>query len=102
MTELRSGNEALAEARMAIMRQTASGTGEAAAIYREVGVPLVEGLMAFHRKAYDDCAALLFPLRAEIWRIGGSNAQRDIVNWTLTAAALHAGRRSLEIGRAHV
>jgi hypothetical protein len=98
MTELRSGNEALAEARMAIMRQTASGTDEAAAIYREVGVPLVEGLIAFHREAYDDCAALLFPLRAEIWRIGGSNAQRDIVDWTLTAAALHAGRRSLALG----
>jgi len=101
MTELRSGNEALAEARLSTMRQTAAGIGEAAAIYREVGVPLVEALIAFHCEAYDDCVALLFPIRAEIWRIGGSHAQRDIVDWTLTAAALRAGRRALALGLAY-
>jgi hypothetical protein len=98
MTELRSGHEALAEARLTAMRETAAGTGEAASIYREVGVPLVEGLIAFHREAYDDCAARLFPLRAEIWRIGGSHAQRDIVDWTLTTAALRAGKKALAQG----
>ena len=101
MTELRSGNEALAEARLSTMRQTAAGTGETGAIYRDVGVPLVEGLVAFHRAAYDDCVARLFPLRADIWRIGGSHAQRDIVDWTLTAAALRAGRRTLALGLAY-
>ncbi len=101
MTELRSDNEALAEARLSTMRQTAAGTGETAALYREVGVPLVEAMVAFHRGAYDDCVALLFPLRPEIWRIGGSNAQRDIVDWTLTAAALRAGRRPLALGLAY-
>ena len=98
MTELRSGNEALAEARLGAMRQTAGGAGEAAAMYGEVGVPLVEGLIAFHRGEYADCVEHLFPLRAEIWRIGGSRAQRDIVDWTLTAAALRAGRKALALG----
>ena len=101
MTELRSGNETLAEARLATMRQTAAGAGEAASIYRDVGVPLVEAMIAFHRGAYDDCATRLFPLRADIWRIGGSHAQRDIVDWTLTAAALRAGRKSLAQGLAY-
>ncbi|QQS13496.1 MAG: tetratricopeptide repeat protein [Rhodospirillales bacterium] len=98
MTELRSGNEALAEARLSTMRQTAAGTGETAALYREVGLPLVEAIVAFHRGAYDDCVELLFPLRPEVWRIGGSIAQRDIVDWTLTTAALRAGRRALAWG----
>ena len=98
MTELRSDNEALAEARLAAMRQTAVGAGEAAAMYREVGVPLVEGLLAFHRGDYAACVERLFPLRAEVWRIGGSRAQRDIVDWTLTAAALRAGRKALALG----
>ena len=98
MTELRSGNEALAEARLATMRHTAAGTGETASLYAEVGVPLVESLIAFHRGAYDAYIDLLFPLRAEIWRIGGSNAQRDIVEWTLTVAALRAGRKTLAQG----
>lgn len=98
MTELRSGNEGLAEARLGAMRATADGRGEAAGMYGEVGVPLVEGLMAFHRGAYDDCVARLLPIRAEVWRIGGSHAQRDIVDWTLTVAALRAGRKAVAQG----
>ena len=98
ITELRSGNEALAEARLAAMHRTAAGEGEAAMIYREVGVPLVEGLIAYHRGDYAACIEQLFPTRAEVWRIGGSRAQRDIVDWTLTTAALRAGRKSLAMG----
>ena len=98
MTELRSGNETLAEARLAAMRQTAAGAGEAAGMFQELGVPLVEGLISFHRGDYADCVEHLFPLRAELWRIGGSRAQRDIVDWTLTASALRAGRKALAQG----
>jgi tetratricopeptide (TPR) repeat protein len=98
MTELRSGNDALAETRLLAMRKTAAGAGEAAAMYGEIGVPLVEGLIAFHRGDYADCIEHLFPLRAEVWRIGGSRAQRDIVDWTLTTAALRAGRKALALG----
>ncbi len=98
MTELRSGREALAEARLGRMRETAAGVGEAAEIYREVGVSLVEALLAFHRGAYGETIEKLFPIRPEVWRIGGSHAQRDIVDWTLTTAALRAGRRSLAQG----
>lgn len=101
MTELRSGNEALAESRLEAMRQTAAGSGEAAAIYREVGAPLMEGLIAFHRGDYAECVDRVFPLRDEIWRVGGSRAQRDIVDWTLTVAALRADRKALALGLTH-
>lgn len=80
--------------RLARMRQTAAGSDAAASMYREVGVPLVEGLMAFHRGAFDDCVAFLLPLRAEMGCIGGSHARRDIVDRTLTFAALRAGRKA--------
>ena len=53
MAELGSGQEALAERRLGWMRETAAGNAEAASCYREVGIPLVEGLMAFHRGAYE-------------------------------------------------
>ncbi len=52
MAELRSGNEVLAERRLATIRQTAANADESAATYREVGLPLTEGLIAFHRGAY--------------------------------------------------
>jgi hypothetical protein len=34
--------------------------------------------------------ALLQPVRFDLWRIGGSHAQRDMVDWTLTEAAFAA------------
>jgi hypothetical protein len=101
MAELRSGQESLAERRLGWMCETASGNGEAATVYRHVGVPLVEGLMAFHRGLYDQTVALLHPLRFDVWRIGGSHAQRDIVDWTLTEAALRGGMRDVALALAH-
>ena len=59
---------------------------EAAAIYRTVGIPVIEGITAFHRGAYDQAVAALLPVRVGLWRIGGSHAQRDVVDWTLTEA----------------
>jgi tetratricopeptide (TPR) repeat protein len=101
MAELRSGQEALAERRLGLMRETASGGDEAAPLYRDVGIPLAEGLMAFHRGAYQQAVALLLPVRFDLWRIGGSHAQRDIIDWTLTEAALRGGQRDVALSLAH-
>jgi hypothetical protein len=62
MDELRSGREALVERRLAWMRATAANGVEAASLYRNVGVPTVEGLMAFHRGAYAEAVELLLPV----------------------------------------
>ena len=101
MAELGSGQEALAERRLGWMRETASGSAEAASCYREVGIPLVEGLMAFHRGAYEQAVSLLQPVRFDLWRIGGSNAQRDVVDWTLTEAAVRGGVRDVALSLAN-
>ena len=39
---------------------------------------------------------LLVPVRFDLWRIGGSRAQRDVVDWTLTGAAV---RNALNVHR---
>jgi hypothetical protein len=57
--------------------------------------------MAFHRGAYDQAVALLQPVRFDLWRIGGSHAQRDIVDWTLTEAAVRGGLRDVALSLAH-
>ncbi|HZU89880.1 MAG TPA: hypothetical protein VE993_11535, partial [Stellaceae bacterium] len=101
MAELRSGQEALAERRLAAMRETAAGDSEAAELYRSVGIPLVEGLAAFHRGAYDRAIELLLPVRVDLWRIGGSHAQRDVVGWTLAEAAGRAGQREIALALAY-
>ena len=101
MAELRSGQEALAERRLGWMRETAASDAEAAPLYRDVGIPLVEGLVAFHRGDYQQAVDLLHPLRFDLWQIGGSHAQRDIIDWTLTEAALRGGMRDVALSMAH-
>jgi tetratricopeptide (TPR) repeat protein len=101
MAELRSGAEALVERRLAVMRETAASDAEAAGIYRAVGIPVIEGMAAFHRGAYDQAVAALLPVRVELWRIGGSHAQRDVVDWTLAEAAVRASQRDVALSLAH-
>lgn len=101
MAELRSGNEAMAETRLATMRATAASDDEAAGTYCDVGVPLAEGLLAFHRGAYAEAVDHLLPARFELWRIGGSAAQRDVFDWTLAEAAGRAGLRDVAVSLAH-
>lgn len=101
LAELGAGQPALVERRLAAMRETAAGNDEAATLYREVGVPLTEGLIAFWRGRHADAVALLQRVRFELWRIGGSHAQRDVVDWTLTEAALRGGMRDVALSLAH-
>jgi hypothetical protein len=101
MAELRSGREALVERRLEAMRATAASTIEAAGLYRTVGIPVVEGLAAFHRGAYAEAVELLLPVRFDLWQIGGSHAQRDVVDWTLTEAAARAGQRDVSLSLTH-
>ena len=101
MPELRSGQVARVERRLEAMQQTAASGVEAAGLYRTVGIPVVEGLAAFHRGAYAEAVELLLPVRVDLWQIGGSHAQRDVVDWTLTEAAVRAAQRDVALSLAH-
>jgi hypothetical protein len=101
MAELRSGQESLVERRLEAMRETAASGVEAAGLYRTVGIPVVEGLAAFHRGAWAEAIELLLPVRSDLWQIGGSHAQRDVVDWTLSEAAVRAGQRNVAVSLAH-
>jgi hypothetical protein len=68
------------------------------AMAREVGLPLMRGLLALARGDADAAADTLYPLRALAQRFGGSHAQRDLIDQTLLAAAARGSRRAL--GRA--
>jgi hypothetical protein len=79
------------------MRETGASGIEAAGLYRTVGIPVVEGLAAFHRGAYAEAVDLLLPVRFDLWQIDGSRAQHDVVDWTLTEAAVRAGQRDVAL-----
>ncbi len=61
----------------------------------EVGRPLIEGVLAFGAGDYARAIDLMLPVRYDAVRIGGSHAQRDIINLTLIAAAERGGQWSL-------
>ncbi len=65
---------------------------------REVGLPLMRGLLAFARGEADAAADALYAARGVAQRFGGSHAQRDVIDQTLLCAAARGTRRG--IGRA--
>ena len=72
------------------------------AIAREAGLPLMRGLLAYGRDdsaaGADAAAEALYAARTHSLRIGGSHAQRDLIDQTLLAAAARGTRK--DIGRA--
>jgi hypothetical protein len=67
---------------------------------REVGLPLMRGLLALARGDGDGAVDLIYPVRRVAQHFGGSHAQRDLIDQTLLAAAAQGSRRAL--GRALV
>lgn len=89
MAWLGAGRDTLVTDQLTRMAQ-ASGS-EAEDWIASIGRPLVLGLQAFRQARYDDAVRLLWPARRVSGQFGGSHAQRDVIDWTLTEAALRGG-----------
>lgn len=104
MALLSAGEVARAEAWVAHCAQRALGAADARRsnhlMAREVGLPLMRGLLALVRGDADGAVDLIYRVRGVSQRLGGSRAQRDLIDQTLLAAAAQGGRRKL--GRALV
>ena len=57
-----------------------------------VTLPIVRGLHAFASGAYDETVRQLAPVMGEVVRIGGSHAQREVIEDTLLQAYLRTER----------
>ena len=68
---------------------------------RRTGVPLIEVFAAFWRGDYQAAADHLYGVRYIANSFGGSHAQRDIIDWTLTEAAIRGGLTDLAEALAH-
>jgi hypothetical protein len=81
---------------VASMRSYAgSRHGTMATIMRDVGIDASRGLAAYHAGDYAAAVDYLLPVRYQIFRIGGSHAQRDLFAQTLIEAALRCSRFTL-------
>jgi len=102
MAMLGAGEVARAEAWVARCAERAMAADDARRsnhlMAREVGLPLMRGLLALARGEADAAADALYAARGLAQRFGGSHAQRDLIDQTLLAAAARGSRRG--IGRA--
>ena len=73
-----------------VARQAEAGGGSNRGVARDVGAPLMRGLLAFAQGRFDEAIEAIYPARAALQRIGGSHAQRDLIDQTLLAAAAQA------------
>ncbi len=74
---------------------------EVAAWGRTTAAPLIEGFSAFWFGDHAAAVSHLHRARFIVNSFGGSNAQRDIIDWTLTEAALRGGMRDVAEALAH-
>jgi tetratricopeptide (TPR) repeat protein len=70
------------------------------AMTAEVGLPASRAVVAYTEGRYGDAVAELLPIRTVFNHFGGSHAQRDVLQQTLTDAAIRSGQ--LDLARALV
>lgn len=68
---------------------------------QQTGRALIEGFTAFWRGDYETAIERLHGSRHIANAFGGSNAQRDVIDWTLTEASVRAGQHDLAAALAH-
>ncbi len=92
----RSGNpEDVARLRRSLDDYQRFGVGDNREVTVEVGRRLIDGALSFAEGDYAAAVEAILPVRYQAIRIGGSHAQRDIVNQTLIAAAERSGQWNL-------
>ena len=92
MMALAAGGRGEADALLAAMEEAAGRRTTEAAVFAEVGLPLCRAIAAYQAGDFDATVEVLAPVRYQVWRIGGSRAQRDLFQQMLITAALKAGR----------
>jgi tetratricopeptide (TPR) repeat protein len=69
--------------------------GTTARVHGTVGRAMCEAAVAWRRKDHARVIAQLGPVRGEVWRVGGSHAQRDLFTLMLMDAAKQSGDAAL-------
>ena len=77
------------------MKKKAGTSGELAPAYSEVAVPVAKAMNKFVNEDYRQALDGLLPVQGSLWRMGGSIAQRDLIEWTLLEAAIRAGEEKI-------
>jgi hypothetical protein len=95
MAYAQAGREQPTRKLLATLTARAGDADTNGAITREIGLPLARAIVAMVEGRHADAVSLLLPIRSKANRIGGSHAQRDLVQLSCIEAALRAGNSRL-------
>jgi tetratricopeptide (TPR) repeat protein len=101
MAYLGSGRDADVERVVRALQSSAREDTDIGRWARAVALPLIQGFRAFWRGEYRESAESLHAARFIANQFGGSHAQRDVIDWTLTEAALRGQLPALAEALAH-
>ena len=69
--------------------------GTTGRVHAAAGRALCDGVVAWRSRNYARAADLLAPVRKDLWRVGGSHAQRDLFVLILLDSAVKTGNKAL-------
>jgi tetratricopeptide (TPR) repeat protein len=90
-----AGREQDLKRMLTVLEKSAAGGGTNAENVRAVGLPVALAIVAMAAGRPAEAVELLMPVRSRSYRIGGSHAQRDLVQLTAVGAALASGNGRL-------
>lgn len=91
MAYLGAGQDAEVDRLLRLCREGAAAGSEVGRWSATTGVALIEGFRAFADGRYGEAVEALHRGRIIANCFGGSHAQRDVIDWTLTEAAIRGG-----------
>jgi tetratricopeptide (TPR) repeat protein len=100
MALVATGRDAAAQRMLAAMREFARGGADprsrdaepwAVRLTREVALPVTEAVLAHGQGRHRDALVHMRPVLSEMYRLGGSHAQQDVLEQLFLDAALKAG-----------
>ena len=83
--------DAAAAAMLNGMRDFAAGAQPIAALVKTIALPVTEAVLANGQGRHAEAVALMRPVLGEMYRLGGSHAQQDVLEQVFFDSALKAG-----------
>ena len=87
-----AGREAAAARMLDGMREAARAPGITAELVGTIALPVSEAILAHGLGHHDEAVTLMRPVLGEMYRLGGSHAQQDVLEQAFLDSALKAGR----------
>jgi tetratricopeptide (TPR) repeat protein len=86
-----TGRDSAAKSLLSAMRDFAAGEQPTARLVKDVALPVTAAVLANGQGRHDQALALMRPVIGDMYRLGGSHAQQDVLEQLFLDSALKAG-----------